>query len=71
MRKSPKYKIATPETISASKELQFYRLQVECLLGVLNEIYTFTGPLEQKVIENAKERHELDKIIHAKLIFKP
>lgn len=55
---------------SAIKELQFANLQVQVLLGVLDELDTFTGTLEKAVIKNAIERHELDKAIHAKLLFK-
>jgi hypothetical protein len=36
---------------------------------VLDELITFCGTLEKSVIKNALERHQLDKIIHAKLLF--
>lgn len=55
---------------SAIKEQQFYRLKCEYLLSVLNEIKTFTGTLEQSVIDNALERNQLDNLIHTKLLFK-
>ena len=55
---------------SAIKELQFSNLQTAYLLSVLNELESFTGTLEKAVIKNAKERHEIDKLIHAKLLFK-
>ena len=54
---------------SAIKEQQFYRLKCEYLLSVLGEIRTFTGTLEQAVIDNAMERNQLDNLIHARLIF--
>jgi hypothetical protein len=52
------------------KELQFANMQAEYLLSVLNELDSFTGTLEKAVIKNARERFELDKAIHAKLLFK-
>lgn len=55
---------------SALKEQEFYRLKCEYLLSVLGEIRTFTGTLEQSVIDNAMERNQLDNLIHAKLLFK-
>lgn len=55
---------------SALKEQQFYHLKCEYLLSVLSEIRTFTGTLEQSVIDNALERNQLDNLIHAKLLFK-
>ena len=51
------------------KELRFAHLQRDYLLSVLCELETFTGKLERKVIKNAIERHNLDKIIHSKIIF--
>lgn len=50
-------------------ELHFANLQIEHLYSVLDELITFTGTLEKAVIENAINRHELDKLIHAKLLF--
>ena len=55
---------------SALKELQFANLQIEILRGVLSELKSFTGTLEVQVIENAEDRHMLDKAIHAKIMFK-
>jgi hypothetical protein len=55
---------------SAVKELQFANLQVQYLYSVLDEIESITGTLEKAIIKNAKERHHIDKLIHAKLIFK-
>ena len=54
---------------SAISELHFANMQIEALLNVLRELDTFTGTLERAVIKNALERHELDKLIHAKIIF--
>ena len=55
---------------TAVKELQFANMQVEYLLSVLDEIESFSGTLESAVIANAREKHYLDKNIHAKLLFK-
>lgn len=55
---------------SATKELQFANLQIQYLVSVLDELETITGTLEKAIIKNAKERHYIDKLIHAKLIFK-
>lgn len=54
---------------SAVRELRFANLQVESLLGVLGELESLTGSLETAIIQNARQRHHLDKLIHAKLIF--
>jgi hypothetical protein len=51
-------------------ELHFTSLQVEHLYSVLDELLTLVNGLEKTVIENALQRHELDKLIHAKLLFK-
>jgi len=53
---------------SAIKEQQFYRLKCEYLLSVLDEIKSFCGELEKKVIDNAIERSQLDNLIHAHLL---
>mgnify|MGYP001579045178 CR=1 FL=1 len=55
---------------SAISELQFANMQIAYLLSVIDELDTFTGTLERAVIANAKTRHHLDKLIHAKIIFK-
>lgn len=55
---------------SSIKELTFYKLQVEFLLNGLEELKPLVGELENKVIKNTIERHNLDKLIHAKLLFK-
>ena len=54
---------------SASKHHEFYLLQVGHLLSVLDEIEEIGEPLVAKVAQNAKERHELDKMIFAKKMF--
>lgn len=56
---------------NAISELHFSNLQIAYLLSVLDELETFCGTLELAVIKNAKERHQLDKLIHAKIMFKP
>jgi hypothetical protein len=56
---------------TAVSELHFTNMQVAYLLGVLDELETFCGTLELAVIKNAKERHYLDKCIHAKIMFDP
>lgn len=66
-----KKKITAEDLLSSAlKEQTFYRLKCEYLLSVLDEIKTFSGKLEQNVIDNAFERNQLDNLIHAKLIFK-
>jgi hypothetical protein len=55
---------------SSIEELRFERMEVSYLLCVLNELKAITGELESKIIDNAIERHEIDKLIHAKTIFK-
>lgn len=55
---------------TAIKELQFEKLQVYALRNALEEIETFTDDtLAISVIQNTLERHEIDKLIHTKLIF--
>ena len=56
------------------KELQFEKLQNHFLTSVLDEVEELADKkvnhnLIKQVIKNAKERHNLDKIIHADLIF--
>jgi hypothetical protein len=51
----------------ALREQQFYRLKCTYLLSVLDEIKSFSGELEKKVIDNAMERSQLDNLIHAHL----
>jgi len=55
---------------SSVRELQFANLQIEYLVGVLDELKAITSGLEKKVIENAIEKYNLDKLIHAKLLSK-
>ena len=51
-------------------ELRHEKMNVEYLLSVLDEIHAMTDDeLTKAVIENAKNRHNLDKIIHARDIF--
>jgi len=55
---------------AAVGELRFKNMKVEYLLGVLDEIESFTNEiLVKSVIKNAKERNNLDTLIHAKLLF--
>lgn len=65
-------KITTKELLeSAINELRFSNLQIEYLKSVINEIETITDDvLIKSVIKNTKERHNLDKLIHANLLFK-
>jgi hypothetical protein len=52
------------------KELRFANLCVDNLYNTLDEIEAFTtDELVKMVIKNTKERHNLDKFIHAKLAF--
>ncbi len=55
---------------SYANEFNFTELQIDHLLSVLHELETFTGELELAVIKNGLERHELDKLIHQKIILK-
>lgn len=51
-------------------ELRFANMSIEFLYNALDEIASMTNdPLSKKVAEMAKERHQLDKIIHARTIF--
>lgn len=53
-------------------ELHFEKIRAEYLLSIMNEIESFTDdPLVKTAIKNAKERHRLDFLIHARIIFKP
>ena len=52
------------------QELKFERMNVDYLLSVLDEVKTIGGELVGAVVENAVNRHQLDKVIHAKMIFK-
>lgn len=52
------------------KELKFYRLCVEQLYNVIDEIETLTNDnLVKGLIKNGKERHNLDKLCHTRSIF--
>jgi hypothetical protein len=56
-------------------ELHFEKLQNDYLLSVLSKVEELANKnvnpeLIKQVIENAKQRHYLDKLIHADLIFK-
>lgn len=51
-------------------ELRFANLQIEALYNALDEIVSMTNdPLAKKVAEMAKERHNIDKMIHARKLF--
>jgi hypothetical protein len=46
-------------------------LQVDHLYNALDEIEAMTNdPLAKAVIKNSKERHQLDKLIHTRTLFK-
>lgn len=52
-------------------ELRFANMSIEFLYNALDEIVSMTSdPLAQRVAEMAKERHQVDKLIHARTIFK-
>lgn len=52
------------------KELKFYRLCVDHLYNALDEIEKITNDnLVKCLIKNWKERHNLDKLCHARSIF--
>ena len=51
-------------------ELKFEKLNVAYLLSILEEIESFTNDaIVELVIDNARQRHDLDKVIHARNIF--
>lgn len=51
-------------------ELRFELLQVDALKNALQEIIAMTNdPLAKKVAEMAIERHNVDKLIHARKLF--
>ena len=52
-------------------ELKYEKLNVKYLLSVLDELEVVGDELVGAIIDNAKNRHSLDKIIHAKLLFYP
>jgi SOS response regulatory protein OraA/RecX len=59
---------------SGVRELQFEKLQNHFLVSVLSEVEELAKKkvnhnLIKQVIENAKQRHFIDKMIHADLIF--
>jgi len=61
-----------PKDILASSinELRFALLQIHHLQTVLNEVEAMTtDKLAKGVIRNGLERHEIDKLIHARNIF--
>ena len=52
-------------------ELRFERLQNEELLALIDEIMVLTDDqLVKAIIENSKNRYNLNKICHAKKLFK-
>jgi len=51
-------------------ELRFANMSIEFLYNALDEIVSMTSdPLAKKVAEMAKERHNVDKMIHARKLF--
>ena len=57
-------------TASAISELTFKNLMVEHLLSIIDEVIEICDDeLACAVLENGINRHELDKLIHAKLLF--
>ena len=55
---------------TASKELKFKNMCTEHLYNVLDEIRTVDDKLCGLIAENGINRHNLDKVIHAKTLFK-
>lgn len=54
------------------KELRFQLLVRDSLLSTIDEVVAFTDdPLAKKVLELAKEREILDRLIHSRTIFWP
>lgn len=55
---------------TAVDELQFANLQIAALYASLDEIASMTNDnLTRWVAEQAKERHQLDKLIHTRIMF--
>ena len=55
---------------SAVNELRFAMLQILHLKSTLQEIEVMTNDvLVKSIIKNGLERHEMDKLIHARTIF--
>lgn len=51
-------------------ELRFSNMCIDFLYNAIDEIVSMTNdPLAKKVAEMAKERHNVDKMIHARKIF--
>lgn len=51
-------------------ELRFSNMSIEFLYNALDEIVSMTSdPLTKKVAEMAMERHQVDKMIHARKLF--
>ena len=50
-------------------ELRFSNLQISHLKSILDEVHELGDEVVKAVIENGKNRNELDKIIHAKKLF--
>lgn len=55
---------------SAMKHQQFYVMQVSHLTSVLDEIEVIGDELMKRLVKNAKERHEIDKMIFTRRLFK-
>lgn len=52
-------------------ELRFANMSIEFLYNALDEIVSMTNdPLTKMVANNAKERHQMDKLIHSRKLFK-
>lgn len=55
---------------AVSWEHRFQLIQVQILLNWLEEIKSMTSdPLTKKLVSNLIERHELDKLIHTRILF--
>lgn len=66
-----KYDDAQSLLYASLGELQFANLQIEELYSAIDEIYSMTtDPLAKEVARMAKERNNLDKNIHSRLLFK-
>lgn len=66
-----KYEGAESLLGSCCDELQFANMQIEIIYNALDEIRSITkDPLTKKVAEMAIERMNIDKMIHARLLFR-
>jgi len=68
--KKIEYKTPSITVESCIGELQYTNLMVEHLLSVLSEVESMTSDeLAKAIIKNGIERHNIDKLVHARMLF--